>query len=98
MTLTDPDDDDNDDFCTMLVRVLQKDRRKKRKEGLDMLTIGYVIYKLGDENHGPFDVKFFKYNAMCAKSPSFINLREVYGRHKLSPGIYVIIPFTFEPN
>ena len=98
MTLTDPDDDDDDDLCTMLVRVLQKDRRKKRKEGLDMLIIGYVIYKLGDENHGPFDIKFFRYNAMCAKSPSFINLREVYGRHKLSPGIYVIIPSTFELN
>ena len=84
----------------MLVRVLQKDRRKKRKEGLDMLTIGYVIYTLGDENHGTLDVKFFKYNASYAKSLSFINLREleVYGRHKLSPGIYVIIPFTFEPN
>lgn len=46
MTLTDPDDDDDDDLCTMLVGVLQKDRRKKRKEGLDMLTIGYVIYKV----------------------------------------------------
>nr|XP_022333324.1 calpain-B-like isoform X19 [Crassostrea virginica] len=98
VTLTDPDDDDDDDLCTMLVGVLQKDRRKKRKEGLDMLTIGYVIYKLGDENHGPLDVKFFKYNASCAKSPSFINLREVCGRHKLSPGTYVIIPSTFEPH
>lgn len=46
MTLTDPDDDDDDDLCTILVGVLQKDRRKKRKEGLDMLTIGYVIYKV----------------------------------------------------
>lgn len=46
VTLTDPDDDDDDDLCTILVGVLQKDRRKKRKEGLDMLTIGYVIYKV----------------------------------------------------
>lgn len=98
VTLTDPDDDDDDDLCTILVGVLQKDRRKKRKEGLDMLTIGYVIYKLEDEVHGPLDVKYFKYHASCAKAPSFINLREVCGRHKLSPGTYVIIPSTFEPH
>ena len=46
MTLTDPDDDE-DDLCTTIVALLQKDRRKKRHEGLDMLTIGYVVYKVG---------------------------------------------------
>ena len=45
VTLTDPDEDE-DDLCTLLIGVLQKDRRKKRKEGLDMLTIGYCIYKV----------------------------------------------------
>lgn len=45
VTLTDPDEDE-DDLCTILIGLLQKDRRKKRKEGLDMLTIGYVIYKV----------------------------------------------------
>ncbi|XP_060077139.1 calpain-B-like isoform X2 [Ylistrum balloti] len=99
VTLVDPDDDE-DDLCTMLVGILQKDRRKKRKEGLDLLTIGYVIYKLKDgmEDSGPLDLKFFKYNASTAKSPSFINMREICGRHKLSPGTYVIIPSTFEPH
>ncbi|XP_060574918.1 calpain-B-like isoform X7 [Ruditapes philippinarum] len=100
VVLTDPDDDE-DDLCTMLVGLLQKDRRKKRKEGLDMLTIGYVIYKMkedGSFGSGPLDCRFFKYNASVAKSPSFINMREICGRHKLSPGTYVIIPSTFEPN
>jgi calpain len=46
VTLTDPDDDDNDDLCTTIIALLQKDRRKKRKEGLDLLTIGYVVYKV----------------------------------------------------
>ncbi|BFZ06814.1 hypothetical protein BsWGS_09853 [Bradybaena similaris] len=98
MTLTDPDDDDNDDLCTAIVAVLQKDRRKKRKEGLDLLTIGYVIYKLEDPNCGPLDLKFFKYNASVAKSPTFVNMREVCGRHKLPPGTYAIVPSTFEPH
>ncbi|XP_033735896.1 calpain-A-like isoform X5 [Pecten maximus] len=99
VTLVDPDDDE-DDLCTMLVGILQKDRRKQRKEGLDLLTIGYVIYKMKDdaESDGPLDLKFFKYNASTAKSPSFINMREICGRHKLPPGTYVIIPSTFEPH
>ncbi|KAK3599185.1 hypothetical protein CHS0354_041026 [Potamilus streckersoni] len=100
VTLVDPDDDDNEDQCTMLIGLLQKDRRKKRKEGMDMLTIGYVIYKLKDDasSDGPQDMKFFKFNASVAKSPSFINLREVCGRHKLPPGTYVVVPSTFEPQ
>ncbi|XP_041353027.1 calpain-A-like isoform X3 [Gigantopelta aegis] len=98
VTLTDPDEDDEDEECTMIVALLQKDRRKKRKEGLDLLTIGYVIYKLTDENQGPLDENFFKYNSSCAKSPTFINMREVCGRHKLPPGTYAIVPSTFEPQ
>ncbi|XP_076463680.1 LOW QUALITY PROTEIN: calpain-9-like [Babylonia areolata] len=98
MTLTDPDDDDDEDLCTAIVAVLQKDRRKKRKEGLDLLTIGYVIYKVEEGQTGPLDLKFFKYNASVAKSPTFINMREVCGRHKLEPGTYCIIPSTFEPQ
>lgn len=46
VTVTDPDDDDEDDLCTIVVGLMQKDRRKKREEGLDMLTIGYCIYKV----------------------------------------------------
>ncbi|KAH3699472.1 hypothetical protein DPMN_074428 [Dreissena polymorpha] len=97
---TDPGDDE-DDLCTILIGLLQKDRRKKRKEGLDMLTIGYVIYKMkedGTYGKGPLDTKLFKFNALVGKSPLFINMREVCGRHQLFPGTYVIIPSTFEHN
>lgn len=46
----------------------------------------------------PLDMNFFKYNASVARSPSFINLREVSCRFKLPPGTYCIVPSTFDPN
>ena len=44
--VTDTDDDDDENVGTLIVALMQKNRRKMRKEGLDMLTIGYVIYKV----------------------------------------------------
>jgi calpain len=46
ITVTDPDEDDNDNMGTLIVALMQKERRKKRTEGLDMLTIGYCVYKV----------------------------------------------------
>jgi calpain len=96
--VTDPDEDDAENMGTVIVALMQKERRKKRKEGLDVLTIGYAVYKLKDPNCGPLDINFFKYNASVCKSPAFINTREVCGRHKLSPGTYCVVPSTFEPS
>nr|QHX41520.1 calpain-B isoform X1 [Octopus vulgaris] len=99
VSLTDPDDDDDDNMCTLLIAVLQKDRRKNKKQGIEMLTIGYMIYKLSDDAKGGIqDMNFFKYHPSCGKSASFINMREICGRHKLDPGNYVVVPSTFEPN
>ncbi|ESO00941.1 hypothetical protein HELRODRAFT_157317 [Helobdella robusta] len=94
----DPDEDDDDDFGTVIIALMQKDRRKFKKEGVDLLTIGYIMYELKDPNCKPLDMRFFKFNESKAKSPNFINLREICGRHKLKPGHYCLIPSTFEPN
>lgn len=94
----DADEDDDENMGTLLVALMQKGRRKLRKEGADLLTIGYAIYKIDDNSDKPLDMRFFKYHASIAKSPAFINMREVCGRHKLEPGHYCIIPSTFEPN
>lgn len=97
--VVDPDEDDEDSMGTVVVALMQKDRRKKIAElGLEMLTIGYGIYRIPDKHVGPQDINFFRYNAAVAKSSTFSNVREMVGRHKLPPGSYLIVPSTFRPN
>ncbi|XP_060520603.1 calpain-A-like isoform X2 [Cylas formicarius] len=100
VTLTEVDEGDEDGNCTLIVALMQKNRRQIRNTGADLLTIGFAIYYLPrpDSVPKPLDVSFFKYNASVARSPSFINLREVSCRFKLPPGTYCIVPSTFDPD
>ncbi|ELK34854.1 Calpain-9, partial [Myotis davidii] len=89
--------DDGQEACTLLVALMQKDRRKLKRFGANVLTIGYAIYQCpGQEDH--LDKDFFRYHASQARSKSFINLREVSDRFQLPPGDYILIPSTFEPH
>lgn len=38
--------DDGQDDCTFIAALMQKDRRKLKKLGAEMLTIGYSIYEV----------------------------------------------------
>ncbi|CAM9890827.1 unnamed protein product [Lampetra planeri] len=80
--------------CSFIVALMQKNMRKQQR---NMLTMGYAIYKIPDQT-GPMPKEFFLYNASKARSPSFINLREVSQRFRLPAGEYVIVPSTFEPH
>lgn len=94
-------DDDADDKCSLTVALMQTKRRKlKAEEGKPMLTIGFSIYKITDDDlkGGRADRDFFAYHASTARSPVFINSREVTGRYTLDPGSYLVIPTTFEPG
>ncbi|XP_012522095.2 calpain-B isoform X6 [Monomorium pharaonis] len=98
ITLENPDDDD--DKCTVIIALMQKNRRAQKRMGADCLTIGFAIYHLEypERLPKPLDRNFFKYNASVGRSPAFINLREVTCRFKLPPGVYCIVPSTFDPN
>nr|XP_020496015.1 calpain-1 catalytic subunit-like [Labrus bergylta] len=88
--------------CSFLVGLMQKDRRKKRREGKDMETIGFAVYEVPREFVGSSGVHlkrdFFLTHASSARSELFINLREVSSRLQLPAGEYVIVPSTFEPH
>uniref|UniRef100_A0A672U0B1 Calpain 9 n=1 Tax=Strigops habroptila TaxID=2489341 RepID=A0A672U0B1_STRHB len=89
--------DDGEDECTFIAALMQKDRRKLKKLGAEMLTIGYSIYESpGRDGHLGKD--FFRYHPSKARSKTYINLREVFNRFKLPPGDYILVPTTFEPH
>ncbi|XP_061645938.1 calpain-1 catalytic subunit-like isoform X1 [Phyllopteryx taeniolatus] len=105
ITLLEEDDDDPDDdevACSFLVALMQKDRRRYRRHGQDMHTIGFALYEIPEEFKGCQNVhlkkNFFLSNQSCARSETFINLREVSTRLRLPPGEYLIVPSTFEPG
>uniref|UniRef100_A0A8C7SBP5 Calpain-3 n=1 Tax=Oncorhynchus mykiss TaxID=8022 RepID=A0A8C7SBP5_ONCMY len=95
----DDDSEDNEVACSFVVSLMQKNRRKERKLGANLFTIGFAIYEVsmhGNKQHMQKD--FFLFNSSKARCKSYINLREVTQRFRLSPGEYVIIPSTYEPH
>ncbi|XP_071375678.1 calpain-3 isoform X1 [Centroberyx affinis] len=97
----DDDPEDNEVACTFVVALMQKNRRKERKMGANLFTIGFAIYEVPKEMHGNkqhMQKDFFLFNSSKARCKSYINLREVTQRFRLSPGEYVIIPSTYEPH
>ncbi|KAF1585546.1 UNVERIFIED_CONTAM: Calpain-1 catalytic subunit, partial [Eudyptes robustus] len=103
-------DDDGDEGgwrepgCSFLLALMQKHRRRERRYGKDMETIGFAVYEVtaSPAHAGKSGVHlkrdFFLANASRARSEQFINLREVSTRFRLPPGEYIVVPSTFEPN
>uniref|UniRef100_A0A8C7GCU8 Calpain 9 n=1 Tax=Oncorhynchus kisutch TaxID=8019 RepID=A0A8C7GCU8_ONCKI len=89
--------DDNNDKCSVVIALMQKNRRALRKEGLDLQTIGFALYEApADEDHLGKD--FFRYNGSKARSKTYINVREISERFTLPPGNYLLVPTTFQPH
>jgi len=53
VTVVDADEGDADNTGTLIVALLQKERRIKRTEGCDLLTVGYAIYQV---SYSPNDI------------------------------------------
>uniref|UniRef100_A0A3B5QBS3 Calpain 9 n=1 Tax=Xiphophorus maculatus TaxID=8083 RepID=A0A3B5QBS3_XIPMA len=91
------DADDDDDVCSVVIALMQKNRRKLRKEGLDLETIGFAVYEAPDEED-QVGKDFFRYHPSKARSRTYINMREVSERFTLPPGKYLLVPTTFQPH
>ncbi|EMP24559.1 Calpain-8 [Chelonia mydas] len=94
--LDEPDDDDNEG-STVLVGLMQKNRRRQKKMGEALLSIGYSLYQLKNHTDVHLSRDFFTTHRPVARSDTYVNLREVSSRLKLPPGEYLIVPSTFEP-
>ncbi|XP_041950833.1 calpain-3-like [Alosa sapidissima] len=95
------EEDDGGKGCTMVIALMQKERRKEHLMGPVIHAIGFFVYEVPKKLHGsntPLSKAFFQQNSSVAKSKSYVNLREVTERVQLKPGEYVIVPSTFDPN
>ncbi|XP_016311740.1 calpain-3-like [Sinocyclocheilus anshuiensis] len=93
--------DTKEKTCTVVVALMQKDRRKERCSGATLHNIGFAIYEVPNEmkgNQQQLPKDFFIYNASTARCKSYANMREVTERFCLKLGEYVIIPSTFDPH
>ncbi|CBY10105.1 unnamed protein product [Oikopleura dioica] len=97
MGLIDVDEDD-ETKCTAIISLIQADANRRR-DNKDLLTIGFIVYKLTGENiqQEPLDVRWFRSHRSVGRS-DFSNSREVTKRLLLDPGNYVIVPCTFQPQ
>ncbi|CAH8477508.1 unnamed protein product [Schistosoma intercalatum] len=95
ITVEDPDPDDDDNKCSVLIGLMQKDIRKK--VGADFQPMGFMVYNAPDDLNTLLSRAQLLTKSPIAKS-QFINTREVTAQFRVPPGSYVIIPSTFDPN
>ncbi|RXG54263.1 Calpain-2 catalytic subunit [Armadillidium vulgare] len=76
---------------------MQEHRQSVKNEAVKMHQIGFCVYKTDNPNAKiPLSKFYMTYD--IGNSGTYINYREVLCRLELSPGYYVIIPATFEPD
>ncbi|KAI3378811.1 hypothetical protein SNEBB_000810 [Seison nebaliae] len=112
MKVEDPDENDHDPKCTILMSLIQKHSRQRRMEQADMANSGeyYVqlrTYQVKDDavaeqiiaEQGQGAVKLSAHQLRKVGSTgSYINMREVTARLRLDPGYYIFIPSTYHEN
>lgn len=97
--LEDPDEDDDDDLCSLVASLMRIDR--KRTPANERPPIGFAIYKVPEDMAGRkerFGRRFFETTKAQVMTNSFTKLREISCRYSLPKGEYVLVPSTFYPR
>ena len=79
---------------TVQIVLAQQDTRINKDK--DNLTIGYMIFKVKDDNTDRVDSVMDILEIPAGTN--FINSRQLYNKFELGVGTYVIIPSTFDPD
>ncbi|KAM4693244.1 calpain-8-like [Discoglossus pictus] len=99
--LEEPDDDHdgpgNESYCTVIIGLMQKDRRKVKSTGGELYDIGFYVYRLDNCAGVQMGKDFFTKNKEVAKTDVYKAHREVSRRFKLPVGEYLIVPHTYYP-
>ncbi|XP_056424404.1 calpain-8-like isoform X1 [Hyla sarda] len=83
-------------LCTVIVSLIQKERRRKKPEGGELFSIGYYVYK--SPSNGQLGKDFFKKNKEVARTDIYKSHRDVSKRFQLPVGDYVVVPSTYYPS
>lgn len=97
MSLEDTDEDE-DNVCSVVVQLMQKDRRKIKHKGENFLYIGFTIYQYEKGYPIPLRKDFFETHKAVASAGNFVNSRQMSKRLSLPPGQYVVVPSTWETD
>jgi len=94
LTVSDHDEDD-DKMASIVVEILQKNRRRLN---VPYLAIGFAIYRISPGTKVPLDKAYLSHTDPDGAVDQYINTRTVNKRFTLEPGSFVIIPTAWNAN
>ncbi|XP_012664550.1 calpain-12 [Otolemur garnettii] len=81
--------------CTVLLSLIQRNRRRLRAKGLTYLTVGFHVFQIPEELLGLWDSprsRALLPRLLRADRSPFCARRDVSRRCRLSPGHYLVVP------
>ncbi|ESO00816.1 hypothetical protein HELRODRAFT_82463 [Helobdella robusta] len=90
----DYDEDDDKNEGTVIISLMQKDRRKLRLENRDNLVIGFIIFKMDGPASRPLSREQLHEDNAVEWSRTYTSAREICVRMKLPPGNIIILIIT----
>ncbi|CAL8104582.1 unnamed protein product [Calicophoron daubneyi] len=90
-TISDPDPDDDENKCFVVIALVQRGVRAKK--GDRYIKVGFALYQVENNHTGRLTLEQ-SYNAQLIAKPVHKCRRGVTNHYRLSPGTYVVIPST----